>query len=105
VATQLARVLNALDDLADIEAGAGADNGGETTEPGNLQVVLNELLQQLEDYDTSAQDTLDRYHRQLSSGPLGSHLQSLESAPGDYDMDTAADITRKMLGVIEQNQT
>ena len=105
VATQLARVLNALDDLADVEAGAGADNGGETTESGNLQVVLNELLQQLEDYDTSAQDTLDRYRRKLSSGPLGSHLQSLEAALSDYDMDTAADITRKMLGVIEHNQT
>ena len=101
VATQLSRVLNALEDLED----AGADGGGETLEPANLHDVLQELLQQLEDFDTSAQDTLDKYRQLLCSGPLESYVPPLEEALAEYDMDTAADITRKMLGILGQSQT
>jgi CheY-like chemotaxis protein len=61
-----------------------------------VREILDVLEQQIADFDTGAQDTLESNYELLSAGPLQSYLKSMERALGDYDFETARDALAMM---------
>lgn len=62
-----------------------------------LTDVLSTLLQQINEFDTSAQETLGNNRDILSNGKLKPLSRSLDKALGAYDFDAARTVVEKML--------
>ncbi|MCK5001492.1 MAG: response regulator [Gammaproteobacteria bacterium] len=88
----LERVLTALASLAEPEVTSTEI----ALDVDAVRGVLDMLEQQLSDFDTGAQDTLDSHHELLSAGPLGPLLNSIERALGDYDFESAQNVLQQM---------
>jgi HPt (histidine-containing phosphotransfer) domain-containing protein len=89
---ELQRVLTSLGSLVKTST-QGADVVMDTS---LINTVLEGLAQQLADFDTGAQDTIDNYHNQLSVGDLKPLLKSLETALAHYDFDAAQSVLMRM---------
>ncbi len=87
----LERVFAAIDGLPDVKPVANPQQLD-----GDPLSVLETLAQQLADYDTEAQDTLDYNHELLSQGKMALHTYSLEKALGVYDFEGALEVVEKM---------
>jgi signal transduction histidine kinase/DNA-binding response OmpR family regulator/HPt (histidine-containing phosphotransfer) domain-containing protein len=96
VAAELVRVLEALAVLNEEDPGPDRESLS-TVDRAAVSSVLEELIGQLEEFDTSAQDTLDEHRDLLCSGDLSGPCRELESALGEFDMEVGCDIARRML--------
>ena len=92
-AVEMSRVLEALVAVSEVEAGPADTDAG----AADIRVILAELIQQLENFDTSALDTVERHRQLLSTGPAAELFKSLEIALGEFDMLEAKGIAEKML--------
>jgi hypothetical protein len=64
--------------------------------------VLGDLSQQLAEYDTGAQETLEQNHGLLSAGELGPLFRALEKALDSYDFEVAQQAVEQMLRQIDK---
>jgi two-component system sensor histidine kinase/response regulator len=92
-AAEMSRVLQALVAVSDVEAGPAQTE----TSGADASVILAELIQQLENFDTSALATVEQHRQLLSTGPAADLFKSLEIALGEFDMLEAKGIAEKML--------
>jgi signal transduction histidine kinase/DNA-binding response OmpR family regulator/HPt (histidine-containing phosphotransfer) domain-containing protein len=91
VAGALSRVLAGL---------AALDGTAQDTAAGNtasLASVLETLVEQLDSFDTDAQETFERHHGLLKANTPAPTFELLEDAVSAFDMDSAAEIARGML--------
>ena len=95
-AAELARVLRALASLSEAPVGGSSPPSA----AASVSDVLQELIRQLEDDDTAAQDTLDEHRDLLGSGSLAEPCRALESALGEFDMETACEVAQRMLELV-----
>jgi CheY-like chemotaxis protein len=70
-----------------------------------LAAVLETLSQQLSDYDTGAQDTLEANHQMLANGELASLTISLERALESYDFEAAQHVVVDMRATMTTGAT
>jgi CheY-like chemotaxis protein len=97
VAAELSLVLNSLAKLDQEIGNAGEDQGDTDT----LSDVLKELAQQLNDFDTSALNTVEAHRGLFIAGTSNEQFAQLERALADFDMAGAGEVAAQMLAALE----
>jgi len=96
VRTELARVVASVATLDETRAEAGAVHADEVVDSAAVGPVLEKLAEQLGNYDTSAQETLESHSELLSAKSLGLLRSKLERALQAYDFEVALEVVEKM---------
>jgi HPt (histidine-containing phosphotransfer) domain-containing protein len=80
-----------IDLIENIDAGKSPSKSGEPKElPENLEQDLRRLLEQLEDYDSAAEDAIFEILEAVNGTPVYEMLLGIKKHIGKYDLETAA---------------
>ena len=79
--------------------------GAQASVSADLLPRLRQLLQQLEEYDTEAEEVLEDILGQVSQNALGTPLQNLKKAMAQFDFDNASANLKVVIEQCEASQT
>jgi polar amino acid transport system substrate-binding protein len=100
VRRELQRVLTAISALGESQP----EVSSEPLDVERVRSVLTALTQQLADFDTSAQETVEQNRGLLSSGALRPLFSSLETALDGYDFEAAEQVVVQMQQQLDKGQ-